>query len=106
MSAIPDDYQKIKENYPDNILLYQQGIFFRIMREDAKKVSDILGLKLRVEGDADAPLYFCGFPKSGLDKYVGKLIRAGFPVAICSQTKAENGDIRREVGEVIRCLKT
>ena len=68
MSAIPDDYQKIKENYPDDILLYQQGIFFRIMREDAKKVSDILGLKLRVEGDADAPLYFCGFPKSGLDK--------------------------------------
>ncbi|MEK7722535.1 MAG: hypothetical protein AAB359_09110 [Elusimicrobiota bacterium] len=76
------------------------------MFEDAKKISDALGLKLRVEGDADAPLYFCGFPKSGLDKYIGKLVRAGFSVAVCSQVKLEDGEVRREVGEVIRCLKT
>ncbi|MBU2573416.1 MAG: hypothetical protein KKH28_05000 [Elusimicrobia bacterium] len=29
--------------------------------EDAEKVSHALGLKPRVEGDADAPQYFCGF---------------------------------------------
>ncbi len=106
MNAIPNDYQKIKENYPDDILLYQQGIFFRIMREDAKKVSDILGLKLRVEGDDENPLYFCGFPKSGLNKYIGKLVRAGFSVAVCRQIKLEDGGVKREVSEVVRCLKT
>ncbi|MCG2725311.1 MAG: hypothetical protein L6420_03465 [Elusimicrobia bacterium] len=45
MSNIADEYKKIKEKYPDDILLFQVGIFFRIMCEDAKKVSEILELK-------------------------------------------------------------
>ena len=104
--SISEEYKTIKEKHPDEILLFQAGIFYRIMFEDAKKVSDALGLKLRVEGDAGNPLYFCGFPESGLDKYIGKLVRAGFSVAVCHQVKLENGEVRREVGEVVRCLKT
>lgn len=104
--TISEEYKTTKEKHPDEILLFQAGIFYRIMFEDAKKVSDALGLKLRVEGDADAPLCFCGFPKSGLDKYIGKLVRAGFSVAVCSQIKSEDGKVLREVNEVIRCSKT
>jgi DNA mismatch repair ATPase MutS len=55
------------------------------------------------QAEASAPVFMCGFPKSGLDKYVGKLLRNGFAVAVCNQLKAENGVIRREVGEVLRC---
>lgn len=48
----------------------------------------------------------CGFPKSGLDKYVGKLVRAGSAVAICAQVPAEYGAVRREVSKVIWCSKS
>lgn len=99
--SISEEYKATKEKHADGILLFQAGIFYRIMFEDAKKVSDALGLKLRVEGDADAPQYFCGFPKSGLDKYIGKLVRAGFSVAVCHQIKLEGGGVKREVSETI-----
>jgi len=102
-----EEYRKLKESRPeDEILLYQIGTFFKIMHEDAKKASGPMDLKLFVTGEAAAPVPVCGFPKSGLDKYVGRLVRAGFAVAICGQVKAENGEIKREVSEVIRCSKT
>ncbi len=72
------------------ILLYQIGIFFKIMHEDAKRAAGPMDLKLFVTGEASSPMPVCGFPKSGVDKYVGKLVRA----------------LRREVNEVIRCSKT
>ena len=103
--SISEEYKTTKEKHSDEILLFQAGIFYRIMFDDAKKVSDALGLKLRVEGNADAPLYFCGFPKSGLDKYIGKLVRAGFSVAVCSQVKVDGGGVKREVLEIITCSK-
>ena len=104
--TISEEYKAAKEKHADEILLFQAGIFYRIMFEDAEKVSDLLGLALRVEGDAAAPLRFCGFPKSGLDKYIGKLVRAGFSVAVCHQVKLDGGGVRREVSETIKCSKT
>lgn len=102
-----EEYRKLKEGRPEGeILLYQIGTFFKIMQEDAKKVAEPMGLKLFVTGEASSPIPVCGFPKSGLDKYVGKLVRAGFSVAICAQVLAEDGSVRREVNEVIRCSKT
>ncbi|MDE2511006.1 MAG: hypothetical protein KGL74_07785 [Elusimicrobia bacterium] len=102
-----EEYRKLKEGRPpDEILLYQIGTFFKIMHEDAKKAAVPLDLKLFVTGEAANPMPVCGFPKSGLDKYVGKLVRAGFAVAVCAQVPAENGAMRREVNEVIRCSKT
>jgi len=103
-SSITQEYLKLKEKYPDEILLYQVGIFYRILQGDAEKITECTGLKLMVSGEASAPVLTCGFPKSGLDKYVGKLLRNGFAVAICNQKKAENGVISREVEEVMRVI--
>jgi DNA mismatch repair ATPase MutS len=56
-----------------------------------------LGLKLisislpDTTGSSD-DICFCGFPQSGLDKYVGRLIRQGKDIIICNQIK-ENGKI-------------
>jgi DNA mismatch repair protein MutS len=97
------DYIALKEKYPEEILLYQVGTFYRILQDDAIKTAECLGLKLMTTGEASAPVFMCGFPKSGLDKYVGKLLRNGFAVAVCNQIKDENGGIRREVCEVLRC---
>lgn len=96
------EYKKLKEDHPEEILLYQVGIFYKVMFENAQKIADVTGLKLLVSGEASEPVPVCGFPQSGLDKYVGKLLRNGFAVAICHQTKDSEGQIRREVSEVIR----
>ena len=70
----------------------------QVMDEDARRVSEVSGLKLQMAGHVDAPVVLGGFPKSGLDKWVGKLARAGYSTAIAFQTPAKE----RHVAEVIR----
>ena len=103
LGRLVDEYRKLKENHPGEILLFQVGVFYKIMHEDAKKVAGPLDLKLFVTGEAAAPVPVCGFPKSGLDKYVGRLLRAGFSAAVCNQATAPDGGMTRQVTEVIRC---
>ncbi|MFH1246012.1 MAG: hypothetical protein V1662_05950 [Candidatus Omnitrophota bacterium] len=103
MDKHAQEYKRWKEKYPEEILLYQVGIFYRIMFEDARRVADKLGLKLMVKGEAGCPVELCGFPESGLDKYVGRLARLGFSAAVCRQARGEDGSVRREIAEVVRC---
>ena len=65
----------------------------------ARKISECTGLKLMISGEVATPVVMCGFPKSGLDKYIGKLLRGGFAVAVCNQFKDEEGIITRRVSE-------
>jgi len=58
----------------------QVGAFMQVMNEDARAVSEVTGLKLQMVGEMESPVVLGGFPKSGLDKYVGKLVRAGHSV--------------------------
>ena len=78
-------YQELKEEVPNCLLLMQVGAFMQVMNKDARAVSQVTGLKLQMAGDVDAPVVLGGFPKSGLDAYVGKLVRAGHSVAIALQ---------------------
>ncbi|MCX7798681.1 MAG: DNA mismatch repair protein MutS [Melioribacter sp.] len=98
-------YARIKENYPDTILLFRVGDFFETFEEDAKIASKVLGITLtkRSNGAAeDVPL--AGFPHHALDTYLPKLVRAGYRVAICEQMedpKFAKGIVKREVIEVV-----
>ncbi|NMB80258.1 MAG: hypothetical protein GYA14_00385, partial [Ignavibacteria bacterium] len=48
MSVTPlmAQYSRIKENYPDTILLFRMGDFFETFEEDAKIASRVLGITL------------------------------------------------------------
>jgi len=76
----------------------QVGAFMQVLNEDARAVSAVTGLKLRMAGEVDAPVVLGGFPKTGLDAYVGKLVRAGHSVAIALQDEQKE----RHLKEVIR----
>ena len=78
-------YRELKAEVPDCLLLMQVGAFMDVMDEDARAVAEVTGLKLQMAGEVDAPVVLGGFPKSGLDAYVGKLVRAGHSVAIALQ---------------------
>ena len=93
-----EGYRELKKEVPDCILMMQVGAFMQAMGEDAKRVSQVTGLKLKMGGNVESPVVIGGFPQSGLDKYVGKLVRGGFSVAIAVQ----DGEKRRTIGEVVR----
>ncbi len=95
---LADRYHELKQEAPDCILLMQAGAFMKVMNEDAQAVSQVTGLKLQMAGEVDNPVVLGGFPKSGLDAYVGKLVRAGHSVAIALQNEQKE----RNITEIIR----
>ncbi|HZW39647.1 MAG TPA: DNA mismatch repair protein MutS [Ignavibacteriaceae bacterium] len=104
-TPLMSQYFKIKQSYPDTILLFRVGDFFETFEEDAKTASKVLGITLtrRANGAAeDVPL--AGFPHHALDSYLPKLVRAGLRVAVCEQMenpKFAKGIVKREVIEVV-----
>jgi DNA mismatch repair protein MutS len=94
-------YKELKEEAADCLLLMQVGVFMQVMDEDARAVSEVTGLKLQMAGDVATPVVLGGFPKSGLDAYTGKLVRAGHSVAIALQNEQKE----RHLKEVIRIAK-
>ncbi len=107
MSITPlmTQYGKIKENYPDTILLFRMGDFFETFEDDARIASKVLGITLtkRANGAAgEVPL--AGFPHHAIDTYLPKLVRAGYRVAVCEQMenpKFAKGIVKRDVVEVV-----
>ncbi len=74
----------------------------QVMSEDAKILSEVCGLKLNMAGNVGTPVVIGGFPKSGLDQYVGKMVRAGHSMAIAMQDENKN----RRIVEMIRISGT
>lgn len=86
LSPMLRHYCKLKEKYPDCLLLFQVGDFYELFFEDAVIVSRALNLTLtsRDRKNPD-PIPMCGVPVSVVDSYAGRLIDAGYSVAIVSQ---------------------
>jgi DNA mismatch repair protein MutS len=106
LTPLMEQYYKIKEQYKDSILLYRMGDFYETFDDDAKIVSQVLGIALTKRGKTeqmeDIPL--AGFPYHALDNYLYKLVKAGYGVAICEQVedpKLAKGIVKREVVEVV-----
>ena len=98
-------YFKIKEQYPDCILMYRLGDFYEMFFEDAKIASKVLEIALtgRDCGQEErAPM--CGVPFHAVDSYIAKLVEAGYSAAICEQTEdpsTAKGIVSRDVVRVI-----
>ena len=75
-----EQYDYVKAQHPDAIILFRVGDFYEVYYEDAEKASKTLSVTLTHRGDG-TPL--CGFPYHALDSYLPKLVRAGYRVAIC-----------------------
>lgn len=98
-------YNTIKAQYPDALLLFRVGDFYETFGEDAIKTAQILGIVLtkRANGAA-AYVELAGFPYHALDNYLPKLVRAGYRVAICDQLedpKLTKTIVKRGVTELV-----
>jgi DNA mismatch repair protein MutS len=97
-------YHEAKEVCPDALLLFRMGDFYEMFFDDAKTAARTLNLALtsREKGEDATPM--AGFPYHQLESYLGKLISAGFRVAVCEQVedpKLAKGLVRREVTRVV-----
>ena len=122
MSNVPPiikQYNDLKQKHPDALLLFRCGDFYETYKEDAVKVSNILGITLTKHSkrmdEEGKPLKMAGFPYHALDTYLPKLIRAGERVAICdqlesprqktSQQEENKQEAKQEVKEVVSAQK-
>ena len=80
-------YDDIKAQYPDTMLLFRCGDFYECYYEDAIKASEILGISLTHRDNKGTTCHMAGFPFHALDIYLPKLVRAGLRVAICDDIK-------------------
>ena len=76
-----EKFNELKAKHPDAVILFRCGDFYESRFDDAKKLSEVLGLTLTRQ--AKTKMDLTGFPYHALDTYLPKLIRAGLRVAIC-----------------------
>lgn len=97
-------YNSVKQNYADAVLLFQMGDFFESFGEDAIILSKVLDIVLTSRDKKNDAPPMAGFPIKALDDHLPKLVAAGHKVAIARQMElptAGKGIVRREVTEVI-----
>ena len=105
MTPMLRQYLEIKEQHPDTILFYRMGDFYEMFFEDAETSSRVLGITLTSRSKNDTnKIPMCGVPYHAISSYLGKMVKAGYRVAICEQTedpKQAKGIVKREVVRVV-----
>ena len=107
MSCTPlmKQYYEIKAQNPDCILFFRMGDFFELFENDAEIASKILGLTLTSRNNgASGNTPLCGFPHHASERYVPKMVAAGYKVAVCEQVedpKLAKGIVKRAIVEII-----
>lgn len=98
-------YLHIKERYRDSILFFRLGDFYEMFFEDAEKAARLLDITLTSRNrHEESPVPLCGVPYHSAAPYIGKLLEAGYKVAICEQVedpKSAKGVVQREVVRVV-----
>ncbi|MCS7187588.1 MAG: DNA mismatch repair protein MutS, partial [Armatimonadota bacterium] len=98
-------YQAIKARYPDVLVLFRLGDFYEMFGEDAKIGSQVLQLVLtsREIGRGNR-IPMCGVPHHAVERYIAKLLEAGYKVAICDQLEEPSPKKRLVHRDVTRVL--
>src|SRR5437016_4087125 len=105
LTPMVQQYLRVKERYPDAILLYRLGDFYEMFFEDAERASRLLDLTLTARNKGDeARIPLCGVPHHSVQPYIQKLLENGLKVAICEQVEdpaTAKGIVERKVVRVI-----
>lgn len=76
------EYDRIKEKYPNSLVLFRVGDFFEAWGDDATAISITLNLPLTKRGGKE----LIAIPYAAINKYLPKLVQAGYRVALSEQT--------------------
>ena len=98
-------FNAVKAEHPEAILLFRVGDFYETFGEDAIKASKCLEITLTKRSNgAAAATELAGFPYHAIETYLPRLVNAGYKVAICEQLedpKSVKGIVKRGVTELV-----
>jgi DNA mismatch repair protein MutS len=104
LSPIRRQYVELKRRQPDAILLFRLGDFYETFEDDAHLAARVLDITLtsREMGRGER-LPMAGIPAHSAESYIGRLIAAGYHVAIAEQIGLipRNGIVPREIVRVL-----
>ncbi|HEY3788133.1 MAG TPA: DNA mismatch repair protein MutS [Urbifossiella sp.] len=101
MSRMMQQYDDAKAQHPGMLVLFRNGDFYELFKDDAELGSKVLGLTL-TKRDGSIPM--AGVPVHRLEHYLGLLLKAGHRVAVCEQMEepdAKKRIIHREVNRIV-----
>lgn len=104
VTPLMQQYNTIKNKYPDAMLLFRVGDFYETFGADAVKAAGILNITLTNRNNGGERTELAGFPHHSLNTYLPKLVKAGCRVAICDQLedpKQTKKIVKRGVTELV-----
>ena len=99
-----EQYVRWKDKYPDCLLFFRMGDFYEMFFEDAKTASSVLDITLTSRSkDSENAIPMAGVPFHSVDSYLGRLVAAGYRVAICEQMTEPDGRtlVERSVNRIV-----
>ncbi|UCC78295.1 MAG: DNA mismatch repair protein MutS [Candidatus Zixiibacteriota bacterium] len=105
LTPLLKQYYSIKEQNPGRILFFRMGDFYELFGDDAVTASSLLGIALtsRPHGNS-GKIPLAGIPYHTLNRYLPKMLKAGYNIAVCDQVedpKTARGIVKREVVEIL-----
>lgn len=98
-------YFSTKERYPGVLLAMRVGDFYEFYGPDAEYAAKALEITLTGREDGEnGRIPMAGVPYHSVEKYLARLLKLGYKVAICDQTedpKLAKGLVKREVTRVL-----
>ncbi len=104
LTPLLKQFYAIKNQNPGRILFFRMGDFYELFGDDAVTASSVLGITLTSRSHGDSgKIPLAGIPHFTLNRYLPKILKAGYKVAVCDQVedpKKAKGIVKREVVEV------
>ena len=98
-------YNAIKQQAPNALLLFRLGDFYELFFEDAVVAARELEITLTSRNkEKGAAIPMCGVPYHAADGYIARLIQKGYRVAICDQMedpRVAKKLVKREITRVV-----
>lgn len=105
LTPVMKQHAEAKLKYPDAVLFFRLGDFYEMFGDDAVLCARVLNLTLtsRNKGKPDE-IPMAGVPHHAAHSYIGRMLEAGYRVALCEQMadpKTVKGIVPREVVRVL-----
>ncbi len=105
VTPVRRQYLKIKNAYPDALVLFRLGDFYETFDDDARLAAGELEITLTARSmGKNLKVPMAGIPAHALESYLARLIKKGHKVAICEQLTdpaASRGLVERDVVRVV-----
>ena len=86
LSPAQQQYADLKEQHADALLFFRLGDFYEVFYDDAKIAHDVLGITLTARNKTSPdPIPMAWVPHHSAQKYIKKLLEAGYKVALAEQ---------------------